>query len=132
MISKNNDTEKKTQTAQPADEKPGAQHRRLRRPNEVPSLALIKESTRRAYQAVYKDVYESGVIDRRTKELIAIAAASVTGCEGCLMGHIRKARALGVTMEEIKEAVAVAFTVNAATVVDHTDVVAALLNLNEE
>ncbi|MBI1784663.1 carboxymuconolactone decarboxylase family protein [Candidatus Sumerlaeota bacterium] len=127
-----NETNDNSASSAPAGGKSASGPRRLRRPNDIKSLALIKESTRQAYQAVYKDVYDTGVIDRRTKELIAIAAASVTGCEGCLMGHIRKARALGVTVEEIKEAVAVAFTVNAATVVDHTDVVAALLELNEE
>ncbi len=106
--------------------------RRLRRPNDIASLALIKESTRRAYHVVYKDIFDSGVVDRRTKELIAIGAAAISGCEGCLIGHIRKAKALGLSMDEVKEAVAVAFSVNAATVVDHSDVVAAILGLDEK
>lgn len=111
---------------------PDGRLRRIGRPKDVPSLALIKESTKRKYYAAYKDVYDPGALDRRTKELIAIGAAAISGCQGCLIGHIKKARALGVTMEQIKEAVAVGFTVNAATVVDHTDVVAAIMNLPKD
>lgn len=101
--------------------------KRLGRPHEVRSLALINEGTKRVYQECYKEIYRNGTLDRKTKELIAIAAAAITGCQGCLMGHIRKARALGATMEQIKEAVGVAFSVNAASVVDQTDVAAAML-----
>lgn len=106
--------------------------KRLGRPQKVKSLALIKKSTKDAYYECYRDIFAEGALDRRVKELIAIGAASVTGCQGCLMGHIRKARALGITTDEIKEAVGVAFSVNAATVVDHTDVVAAMLNLSDD
>ncbi len=109
-----------------------ARRSRLGRPQDVPSLALIKESTRRSYHGTYKEIFDPGALDRKTKELIAIAASAITGCQGCLMGHIRKARALGATMDEIKESVGVAFAVNAATVVDNTDVAAAMLNLAEE
>lgn len=106
--------------------------RRLNRPQEVPSMALIKESTREKYHVVYRDIFQDGALDRRTKELIAIGVAASSGCQGCLIGHIRKARAMGVTMEEVKEIIGVAFAVNAATVVDHTDVVAAIMGLPRE
>lgn len=98
----------------------------------IQSLVLLKDSTIKIYQDMYKDIFKKGALDRKTKELIAIAAAAVSGCEGCLNGHIRKARALGANMDEIKETVAVAFAVNAATVVDRSDVAAAVLNLNDE
>lgn len=111
---------------------PSMRPRRLGRPREVPSLALIKESTKAKYYETYKDIFEPGALDRKTKELIAIAAAAVSGCQGCLVGHIRKAKALGATMDEIKESVGVAFSVGAASVVDNSDVAAALLNLPEE
>jgi len=106
--------------------------RSLGRPKDVPSLALIKDQTRKNYHATYKEIFQDGALDRKTKELIAIAASAITGCEGCLIGHIRRAKALGASMDEIKEAIGVAFSVNAASVVDHTDVVAALMNLQGE
>jgi AhpD family alkylhydroperoxidase len=106
--------------------------RRLGKRKDIPSLALVNEATTRAYHEVYKVVFSRGALDRKTKELIAIGAASVAGCQGCLVGHLRKARALGVTREEIEEAIGVAFSVNAATVVDRTDIAAAALADDED
>ncbi|GEM_PF-2775100 len=110
---------------------PDGRRRFLGKRKDIPSLALVKDNVVRDYQAMYKDIFGPGTIDRKTKELIAIAAAAVAGCEGCLLGHLRKARALGATTDEIKETVGIAFAVNAASVVDRTDVAAALLKLEE-
>lgn len=105
----------------------------LGRPRDVASLALVNETTRDIYHECYREIFvKERALDRKTKELIAIAASTVSGCQGCLNGHLRKARALGVPAEQIKEAVAVAFAVNAATVVDRTDVAAAMLKLEDE
>lgn len=101
-------------------------NRLLGKRSDIQSLALLSDQAIASWQSFYKDIFKGGAIDRRTKELIAIAAASISGCEGCLVGHLRKARALGVSEDEIKEAVAIAFAVNAATVVDRTDVAQAL------
>jgi AhpD family alkylhydroperoxidase len=106
--------------------------RTLGKRRDIPSLALVNEATTRAYHEVYKVVFGKGALDRKTKELIAIGAAAVTGCQGCLTGHLRKAKALGVTRQEIEEAIGVAFSVNAATVVDRADIAAATLALDEE
>lgn len=105
----------------------------LGRPRDMVSLALINDPTREIYQECYREIFvKERALDRKTKELIAIAASTITGCQGCLNGHLRKAKALGVPLEQIKEAVAVAFAVNAATVVDRTDVAAALMKFEEE
>jgi AhpD family alkylhydroperoxidase len=106
--------------------------RSLGKRKDIASLALVNEATTQAYHEVYKVVFGRGKLDRKTKELIAIGAAAVSGCQGCLTGHLRKARALGVTREEIEEAIGVAFSVNAATVVDRADMAAATLELDED
>lgn len=106
--------------------------RTLGKRKDIPSLALVNEATTKAYHEVYKVVFAPGALDRRTKELIAIGAATVSGCQGCLVGHLRKARALGVTREEIEEAIGVAFSVNAATVVDRADIAAAAMASDEK
>ncbi len=119
--------------AEEPDTAPGSKTRRsLGKRKDIPSLALVNEATTRAYHEVYKVVFSRGKLDRKTKELIAIGAAAVSGCQGCLAGHLRKARALGVTREEIEEAIGVAFSVNAATVVDRADIAAASLALDED
>jgi len=72
----------------------------------------------------YKTTYTDGHLDMVTKELIAIGAALALGCKGCLEGHIRKALKFGATREEISESIAVAIGVNAAAIVDLTDIAA--------
>ena len=52
-------------------------------------------------------------LDARTRELIALAVAITTRCDGCIDAHVRKARAAGATKEEIAEALGVAIALNA-------------------
>ena len=77
-------------------------NRLLGKRSDIQSLALLSDQAIASWQSFYKEIFKGGAIDRRTKELIAIAASSVSGCEGCLVGHLRKARALGVSEAEIK------------------------------
>lgn len=126
------ETKESTEPEDAANRGNSKTRRTLGKRRDIPSLALVNEATTQAYHEVYKVVFGRGTLDRKTKELIAIGAAAVTGCQGCLTGHLRKARALGVTREEIEEAIGVAFSVNAATVVDRADIAAATLELDEE
>ncbi|MBK8976060.1 MAG: carboxymuconolactone decarboxylase family protein [Planctomycetes bacterium] len=86
------------------------------------SYALLTPEIKQAYMAFYKATYGKSRLDLKTKELIAISAALVSGCKGCLEGHLKKARREGATVEEISEVVAIALGVNAATVVDRSDI----------
>lgn len=52
-------------------------------------------------------------LDARTRELIALAVAITTRCDGCLDAHARKAQAAGASKEEIAEALGVAIALNA-------------------
>lgn len=86
---------------------------------------------KRIYFEFYRETYSSqhSCLDRKTQELIAIAASLTARCQGCLEGHINKALKEGATKEEIAESIAVAMGVNAAAVVDLTDIAAASLDL---
>jgi AhpD family alkylhydroperoxidase len=55
-------------------------------------------------QAAMKD----GVLDRKTKELIAMALGVAARCDGCLGFHAEALVKLGATREELAEAFAVA------------------------
>lgn len=50
-------------------------------------------------------------LDGRTKELIAVASAVVTNCIPCLQWHYNKCVELGVSIEDIKEAMELATAV---------------------
>ena len=57
------------------------------------------------------EVSSEGAISLRNKELMAIALSILSKCEPCVRIHIDKARGLGISEDEISEAVwmAVAF-----------------------
>lgn len=87
----------------------------------VDSYALLGERVRRQYLGYYKLAFDDGVLDRKTKELIALGVALATGAKNCVEGHMRKAVSLGATKAELEEVVGVAAGVSAASAVDRAD-----------
>ncbi len=96
---------------------------------EWPSYTMVEPRLRKIYFKFYRETYKSSQVDRKTKELIAIAASLGFGCKGCLEGHLKKALDYGATKEEISESIAVAMGVAAASVVDQTDLASEALQL---
>ena len=94
-----------------------------RRPQPT-SYTMVEPRFREIYFQFYKETYKPSVIDRKTKELVAIGASLAAKCQGCLEGHIKKALKFGATREEISEAIAIAIGVNAAAIVDLSDIAA--------
>jgi AhpD family alkylhydroperoxidase len=85
---------------------------------------MVPPRFREIYFQFYKETYKPSVLDRKTKELVAIGASLTAHCQGCLQGHVKKALKFGASREEIGEAIAIAIGVNAAAVVDLTDICA--------
>jgi len=94
-----------------------------------PSYTMVEGRMKKIYFDFYQETYKRSKIDRKTKELIAIAASLGFRCQGCLNGHIKKAIKFGATAEEISESIAIAMGVAAASVVDLTDIAAARLKI---
>ena len=69
---------------------------------------MVDPRFREIYFQFYKETYKPSVLDRKTKELVAIAASLAAKCQGCLEGHIKKAQKFGATREEISESIAIA------------------------
>jgi len=90
---------------------------------------MVPPRFREIYFQFYRETYRPSVIDRKNKELIAIAASLTAKCQGCLEGHIRKALKFGASREEVGEAISIAIGVNAAAIVDLTDIAAESMDL---
>src|SRR5438445_10451116 len=101
-----------------------------RTPDQATSYTMVEPRFREIYFQFYKETYKPSVLDRKTKELVAIAASLAARCQGCLEGHIKKAMKFGASREEISESIAIAIGVNAAAIVDLSDIAADSLNLN--
>jgi AhpD family alkylhydroperoxidase len=96
-----------------------------------PSMSMIEPRLRNIYLQFYKESYFTpSALDLKTKELIAIGCSVIAKCEGCLEGHLKKARQMGITKEEISDALAIAIGIAAAAVLDFSDKAAIKLDLH--
>ncbi|MDI2585875.1 carboxymuconolactone decarboxylase family protein [Psychrobacillus sp. NEAU-3TGS] len=75
--------------------------------------------TFKAFVAFDQLALAEGLIPKRTKELIAIAVAHVTGCPYCIEAHVTAAKKLEASKEEILEAVMVATALKAGSALAH-------------
>lgn len=57
--------------------------------------------TMKAWGAFHEKAMASGVIDVKTKELIALGIALVIRCHNCIILHVQACKRLGVTRQEI-------------------------------
>lgn len=95
------------------------------------SYELLEDRMKEIYFEFYQETYKEGTaLDNKTKELIAIGASLTSGCQNCLEGHLKKALKYGATGDEIRETVAVAVGVSAATIVDRTDLANFHMNIS--
>lgn len=96
------------------------------------SYSMMEPKMRRIYGEFYREIYysEKKHLDTKTQELISIAASLVAKCQGCIEGHLKKALEAGATEEEISETISIAAAINAAAIIDLTDVAANNLNIN--
>jgi len=62
----------------------------------------------KAYGAMAEAAFADGVLDSKTKELMALAISCIVRCDGCISLHAHAARRLGASREEVAEAVGVA------------------------
>lgn len=85
----------------------------------LPELAKLTPKTFKAFAEFDKLALSDGIIPKKTKELIAIAAAHVTGCPYCIDAHVVNAKKLNISMEEIAEAIMVATALKAGSAIAH-------------
>ncbi|WP_395693648.1 carboxymuconolactone decarboxylase family protein [Nocardioides sp.] len=78
-------------------------HRDLRK-----AIPDVYQGFRELHQAAFAE----GVLDVRTKELIALAIGVVEQCDGCIASHAQGAVRAGATRQEAAEAIGVTFLMN--------------------
>ena len=81
--------------------------------------ALAPE-THTAFEEFGRAVFADGALDRKTKQLIAVAVAHVTQCPYCIKGHTELASREGARAQEIMEAIWVAAEMRAGGAYAHS------------
>lgn len=66
----------------------------------------------RAHAEVGRAAMGDGALDRKTKELIALAISVSKQCDGCIASHAKGAARAGATAEEVAEALGVTISMN--------------------
>jgi AhpD family alkylhydroperoxidase len=67
----------------------------------------------KGYKGLGGAALQGSALDAKTKELIALAVAVTTRCDGCISSHVSAAVAAGATREELGEALGMAISLNA-------------------
>ena len=79
----------------------------------IGEIAKLSPDTIKAYQMLSAAGQKTGQFDAKTRELIALAVAVTTRCDGCITVHTGEALKHGASHEEIAEALGVAVALNA-------------------
>ena len=79
----------------------------------VGEFATLSPDTVRGYQALSGAAAKNDRLDAKTAELIGLAVAVTTRCDGCIAVHTAAALKHGASREEIADALAVAVALNA-------------------
>ena len=74
-------------------------------------LAKLRQDipdTMKGFSALAQAATRDGALDKKTKELIALAIAIATRCDGCIGFHAEALVRLGATRQEVEEALGMA------------------------
>jgi AhpD family alkylhydroperoxidase len=64
-------------------------------------------------------VYDDGALPRKTKELLGLVASTVLRCDDCIAYHVIQCNGLGVTDDELAEALSIAMIVGGSITIPH-------------
>lgn len=65
------------------------------------------------------NTYTEGALDVKTKELLGLVASAVLRCDDCIKYHLETSYKLGLTKEQVVEALSVATLVGGTIVIPH-------------
>ena len=63
--------------------------------------------------------YEDGLLPKKIKELLGLAASMVLRCDDCIAYHIIQSKKTGITNEELFEAFSIALIVGGSIIIPH-------------
>ena len=90
-------------------------------------MYALKPELMQAYLDFDGKVMADGSLNKKTKELIAVACAHMTQCPYCIEGHTKNARKAGASDEEISEAIFVAVALRAGGSMAHSSIAMAAM-----
>jgi AhpD family alkylhydroperoxidase len=71
------------------------------------------------FVALDKQAYKEGALPAETKELLALTASMVLRCNDCIDYHLETTVNMGITRDQIDEAIGIAMLVGGSIVIPH-------------
>lgn len=81
----------------------------------MPFMNEMLPETSVAFGKMRDAIFEGGELDRKTKELIAVACSVLMRCQFCVHAHSQRAMDRGANKKEIAEAISVAMFIAAGS-----------------
>lgn len=88
--------------------------------NKAAKMYALKPEVMKAFLDADAKVFADGSLDKKAKELIAVACAHITRCPYCIDAHVKAAKTAGATDEQIAEAVFVSIAMSAGAALAHS------------
>lgn len=82
-------------------------------------MEYFDEEAMKAFMDWNSKVMAPGKLDKKTKELVAVACAYMTRCPYCIEGHAKAAIKAGATKEELAEVIQIAMALAAGARIAH-------------
>ena len=79
----------------------------------INAFAKLSPDSVNGYLALANAGAKTGHLDEKTRQLISLAVAVTTRCDGCISDHAQLAADAGASKEQIAEALGVAIAMNA-------------------
>lgn len=83
-------------------------------------FAKLAPEAMSGFRALNKGAHATQHLDAKTRELIAIAVAVTTRCDGCINAHVDAAIKAGASKAEVAETLGVAIALNAGAAVAYS------------
>jgi AhpD family alkylhydroperoxidase len=65
------------------------------------------------------NAYQEGVLDMKSKELIGLTCSLVLRCDDCVKYHLGKCNEVGLSTEEVQEAMGISTLIGGTIVIPH-------------
>ena len=75
---------------------------------DIVQLSRAHPEAMKAFRELGKQTYAEGALDRKSKELVALAISIAVRCDGCIAFHSKSALDAGASREEVVETIGVA------------------------
>ena len=72
------------------------------------TLAIAQPAAMETFEKFHQAAVATGALDRKIKELMALAISITHGCDDCIAHHVHDAMEAGATREEFADALGVA------------------------